>query len=211
MRLGTYYRVRLLHRLGHHRLGGRILDVGGLDGLWASSLQGAERYVIDLAPSAAYPDVHYVRGDALRLPFRDDAFDVVFGLDVLEHVADEDCLVAEAVRVLRPRGRLILTAPSRSIRVFPKLAQGWVNRRWGHDRVPGFDRKYLEALLNSHRFTQIRILPVAMKALRWTYLPLAALWRVPGPLGRWMTDLAAAWDAGHLEGEEGGLLVEATL
>jgi SAM-dependent methyltransferase len=211
MRLGSYYRVRLLKRLGHDKLRGRILDVGGFDGLWASSLREAERYVVDIAPSPAYPHVHYVRGDALLLPFRDHVFDAVFALDVMEHVSDEDCLLAEAARVLRPQGRLILTAPSDSIHVFPRFAQGWVNRRWGHDRLSGFEPTHLETLLESHRFSRVRIVPIAMKALRWTYLPLAALWRVPGPMGRRMTDLAAAWDAQHLEGEEGGLLVEAIL
>jgi SAM-dependent methyltransferase len=211
MRLGTFYRARLLRRLGYDRMGGRILDVGGFDGLWAASVDGAERYVIDLAPVAAHARVHYVRGDALRLPFRDNSFEGVFALDVLEHVADEDYLVAEAVRVLRPGGRLILTVPSRSIHVFPKSAQGWVNRRWKHDRVSGFDRADVEGFLDNQRFTQVRIVPIAMRALLSTYLPLAALWRVSGPVGRWATDLAAAWDARHLEGEEGGLLVEATL
>jgi SAM-dependent methyltransferase len=52
-----------------------------------------------------------VRGDAHRLPFPDGAFDVVIASEILEHIPDDSAAIAEAVRVLRPGGRLAVTVP----------------------------------------------------------------------------------------------------
>jgi len=62
---------------------------------------------------ARYPRVAYVQGDALALPFEDDAFDVVFSNAVIEHVGGRDAqrrFVAEALRVGR---RVFITTPNR--------------------------------------------------------------------------------------------------
>jgi SAM-dependent methyltransferase len=45
-------------------------------------------------------------GDAERLPFPDHAFDVVYSWGVLHHTPDMERAVAEALRVLRPGGRI---------------------------------------------------------------------------------------------------------
>jgi hypothetical protein len=55
-----------------------------------------------------------VRGDALKLPFRDDAFDYVFSNAVIEHVGDtshQETFVEESLRVAR-RG-VVHTTPNR--------------------------------------------------------------------------------------------------
>lgn len=46
------------------------------------------------------------------LPYRDDSFDVVTCLDVIEHIEDDRQAVAELARVLRPGGLLVLTVPA---------------------------------------------------------------------------------------------------
>ncbi|HEY6548236.1 MAG TPA: methyltransferase domain-containing protein [Vicinamibacteria bacterium] len=50
-------------------------------------------------------------GDALCLPLRSEAVDVVLGLDVLHHLARPAAFFAETARVLRPGGRLALVEP----------------------------------------------------------------------------------------------------
>lgn len=52
-----------------------------------------------------------VRGDALRLPFRDAAVDVVVCSEALEHLPDPFGALAEIARVLKPGGRTLLTVP----------------------------------------------------------------------------------------------------
>ena len=49
-----------------------------------------------------------LRADVHRLPLADACADVVVAGEVLEHVRDTDTVLAEAVRVLRPGGTLVL-------------------------------------------------------------------------------------------------------
>ncbi|MCY0928263.1 class I SAM-dependent methyltransferase [Streptomyces sp. H27-H1] len=49
-----------------------------------------------------------VRADVPELPFEDESFDVVAAGQCLEHVPDPYGVVAEACRVLRPGGTLII-------------------------------------------------------------------------------------------------------
>ncbi|MCU0722496.1 MAG: class I SAM-dependent methyltransferase [Planctomycetes bacterium] len=84
-----------------------------------------------------------VKGDGVRLPFRDGAFDVVVCCQVLEHFDDPDAALREARRVLAAGGTFLLSLP-----VFPPgaaaaagiLVRGlravpWIRRRWrGHVR-----------------------------------------------------------------------------
>ena len=61
-----------------------------------------------------YPGTRYLRADALRLPFRDRAFDLVHSSAVLEHVGSFDnqaSMILESLRVAR-RG-ICLTTPNR--------------------------------------------------------------------------------------------------
>src|SRR6202034_4088441 len=52
--------------------------------------------------------VSFVAGDALRLPFADQAFDAVTISFGLRNVADPDAALAEMLRVTRPGGRLVV-------------------------------------------------------------------------------------------------------
>jgi SAM-dependent methyltransferase len=52
-----------------------------------------------------------LRGDALRLPFPDAAFDRVVAAEVLEHLPDDRAAVVELARVLRPGGTMAVTVP----------------------------------------------------------------------------------------------------
>jgi demethylmenaquinone methyltransferase/2-methoxy-6-polyprenyl-1,4-benzoquinol methylase len=54
------------------------------------------------------PGLSFVAGDALALPFRDGAFDVVTISFGLRNVADTGQALAELLRVTRPGGRLVV-------------------------------------------------------------------------------------------------------
>jgi 2-polyprenyl-6-hydroxyphenyl methylase / 3-demethylubiquinone-9 3-methyltransferase len=96
------------------REGSLLIDLACGGGLLAPHVVGhGYRHVgLDLSaralPQAAAHGVVPVRGDVLRLPFADAVADVVVAGEILEHVPEPDRLVAEACRVLRPGGTLVL-------------------------------------------------------------------------------------------------------
>ncbi|HLV80292.1 MAG TPA: methyltransferase domain-containing protein, partial [Chthonomonadaceae bacterium] len=53
------------------------------------------------------PNLRFLRGDAHRLPFPDNRFDVVYCRYVLEHVRDPLRVLQEMRRVLKPGGRAL--------------------------------------------------------------------------------------------------------
>ena len=96
------------------RPGSLLLDLACGGGLLAPHVAGkGHRHVgLDLSPTALPQardhGVLPVRGDVMRLPFRDEVADVVVAGEILEHVPDPPALVTEACRVLRPGGTLVL-------------------------------------------------------------------------------------------------------
>jgi ubiquinone/menaquinone biosynthesis C-methylase UbiE len=100
----------------------RVLDVGCGTGYalrqLANRLPAAIEFAgIDPAPemvriataSAADERLRFLGGAAERLPFDDDAFDLVISTTSFDHWTDQQGGLTECARVLVPGGRLILT------------------------------------------------------------------------------------------------------
>ena len=99
--------------------GEHVLDIGSGPGFLAGEMAeevGADGRVHGIDPSDSMlaiarrseTPVDYGRGDALTLPFGDEQFDVVVSTQVYEYVDDIEGALAEARRVLRPGGRLLV-------------------------------------------------------------------------------------------------------
>jgi SAM-dependent methyltransferase len=96
----------------------RILDVGcgtGANLQMLSEFGNAEG--VDVSPEAldfcrARGLAKVKQGAAESLPFEDAAFDLVTGLDVVEHLDDDVAGLSEMRRVLRPDGRAVLFVPA---------------------------------------------------------------------------------------------------
>jgi demethylmenaquinone methyltransferase/2-methoxy-6-polyprenyl-1,4-benzoquinol methylase len=88
----------------------RVLDVGGGTGRAARELPDA--VVVDASPGmlsrARERGLECVRGDAARLPVRDASVDAVLIVDALHHFPAVRDALAEAARVLRPGGALVV-------------------------------------------------------------------------------------------------------
>lgn len=69
-----------------------------------------------------------VIGDAARLPFDDDSFDVVSCIEVLEHLFEPQRAATEILRVLKPGGVLIATVPN--IAYWRRRAELAIFGRW---------------------------------------------------------------------------------
>jgi len=68
--------------------------------------------------------------DARRIPFRSE-FDVVCMFDVLEHIEDDDLVLREAGRALRPHGGMLLTVPQHMFLWGPADVAAFHKRRYG--------------------------------------------------------------------------------
>jgi SAM-dependent methyltransferase len=111
------------------KVGGRVLDAGCGGGGTALSLAEESALAVGLDLEARFAgsgtrlatekgivNAAFVQGDAVRLPFRDGVFDLVFSHSVIEHVTTADGYLSECRRVLRPGGVLYLsTAPTLSL------------------------------------------------------------------------------------------------
>lgn len=93
---------------------GVLLDVGCGSKPFARHFEGrVSRYLgTDLASSAYFDGVRpeiFARAEAL--PVRTASVDTLLGLSMMDHIAEPDVMLAEAHRVLRPGGTLLLEFP----------------------------------------------------------------------------------------------------
>ena len=109
------YRVmeRVLEYAAARYARGRLLDVGCGSKPWRGLFAGHvdEHVGIDFVPSERDPDAVDIIAGAYDIPLPDEQADTVLMTSVLEHLEEPERGVAEAFRLLRPGGHLILTAP----------------------------------------------------------------------------------------------------
>jgi 2-polyprenyl-6-hydroxyphenyl methylase/3-demethylubiquinone-9 3-methyltransferase len=184
-------RARLVPRA--MRADALLLDVACGGGLLAPHVREAGyRHVgVDVSPTAVRVardhGVGVVHADALRLPFRDGTFDVVVAGEVLEHVADHEGAVAEACRVLRVGGTLVIDTIAAtwwgrflSVTVGERIPAGPPRRL--HDPALFVDRDRLQDAAARHgvplRLNGLRLHPVDY--LGWLLRRRDSVRMVPG-------------------------------
>jgi SAM-dependent methyltransferase len=135
--LDTYVLYDFIERSGASMpAGARVLDAGAGDGRYRAEFAHTRYIGVDLAIGDAAVD--YSGLDAIctltGLPFAHGGFDAVLCTQVLEHVAEPLQVLQEICRVLRPGGRLFLSAP-----------QSWHQHQKPHDyyRYTSFGLRYL--------------------------------------------------------------------
>lgn len=165
---GLFYRekMRAIHRIAPEQLaqGGRrprILDIGGgRSGLAWLLYPDAEVVTVDIDPALggqgpAAGHTRFVCCDARRLPFPPGTFDAVTMFDVLEHIPDDRQAAAEAMRVTRPGGVILVSTPTAAWRypyysVFKALCppESELMAGWGHVRR-GYEARQLQDLFGA--------------------------------------------------------------
>jgi ubiquinone/menaquinone biosynthesis C-methylase UbiE len=114
-------RIVLPWALQDQQLAGEVLEIGGGSGAMAEQLLAThprvrmtvtdyDEVMVSAARArlARFADrLRVQQADATRLPFPDGSFGTVLSFIMFHHVVDWEAAVDEAVRVLRPGGRLI--------------------------------------------------------------------------------------------------------
>ena len=103
----------------------------------------------DLARRRRIANVTWKRGELERLPLRDRAFDVALLSQALHHAEHPDRALAEAHRILRPGGRLLVLD-------LREHDQTWVRKTLG-DRWLGFSDAALQRLIEGAGFTDVSV------------------------------------------------------
>ncbi len=150
--------------------GNRLLDVGCGDGSFALNIKNkfCKIYGAEISKEAAFiarkQNVSTSVMDLnLSLSYKNNAFDAVTCLDVIEHLLDPGSVIDEMYRVLQPCGQLVLTTPNiRNFRNLYKLIfKGMFPHTttdtfvWGGGHLHYFTRKDIYTLLNKAGFKKI--------------------------------------------------------
>jgi SAM-dependent methyltransferase len=170
--------IAALERASRHARG-VLLDVGCGSKPFAGQFAGrVSRYLgADLRASAYLDGVRpelFARAEAL--PVRSGSIDTLLGLSMMDHIAEPDAMLAEAHRVLRPGGTLLLE--------FPQLVPL-------HDEPDYFryTRSGVRWLLERGGFEPIEILPMGGLMTRVGMDAIAALNRINRGPARVLTEL----------------------
>ncbi|HZS15067.1 MAG TPA: class I SAM-dependent methyltransferase [Candidatus Dormibacteraeota bacterium] len=116
--------------------GGTLLDVGGGTGNYAVPMRadGWDVVVVDRSAAmlarAAAKNLTAVRGDALHLPFAGGAVAAAMLVAMLHHCGDPQRALSEAMRVVRPGGRVAVMAWARE-----DIAESWTASYWPSSRA----------------------------------------------------------------------------
>ena len=84
-----------------------------------------------------YPKLKFIVSDLEKIPLRNESFDLTYSAYVLEHLANPEKVIAEAIRITKPDGHIVFVAPnfgapnraspvSKETRI-PKLILGFVH------------------------------------------------------------------------------------
>jgi SAM-dependent methyltransferase len=142
------------------RKGERILDVGcGTSGI-AGFEPDADITGLDRVDRPGYPGRHFVRGDALELPFGDGSFEIAYSNSLIEHLDPADRpRFAEEIR--RVAGRYWMQTPNRYFPIEPHvLLPGYqflpeaAQRRLWRIGMPGGEYEPIE-LLNASELRRL--------------------------------------------------------
>jgi ubiquinone/menaquinone biosynthesis C-methylase UbiE len=102
----------------------RILDVGGTEAYWRMNklIDGGKIFITLLnlnAMDVSLPNCVSVAGDALKLDFGDNSFDVIFSNSVIEHVGSYENQARMATEVCRVGKRYFVQTPNKYFVIEP--------------------------------------------------------------------------------------------
>jgi len=143
----------LLDLASRHK-NGTFLEVGSGTGYWLNLLKQTTDKLFGLDYSLGMiqqakgqpAPLKLLRGSGVRLPYRDNTFDLLYSVDAIHHFGDHQTFVADAFRVLKPGG------------TFATI---------GHDPHAGTNNWYAYDYFDSVYDTDLRRYPSGSSLLKW--------------------------------------------
>jgi 2-polyprenyl-3-methyl-5-hydroxy-6-metoxy-1,4-benzoquinol methylase len=146
-----------------------ILDIGCHDGTFLSFVKNRENNFFGLEANEwgvkesqrkGINATKYFFNDADKLPYADNFFDVAVAGEIIEHIFDTDFFLEEIGRVLKPKGKIIMSTPniaSLGRRIFLLLGRDPMieispNEPESVGHIRYFTKKSLGRLLRKHNF-----------------------------------------------------------
>ncbi len=150
----------LVNRYANGANGQTVLEIGCGTGATMKELESRGLIVgMDISPLALghcrEKGIDTVcAADAARLPYRDEQFDLVISVDVLEHLDDDVSALHEIRRVCKPGGVIIFTVPAFKFLWSRRDDMAHHLRRY---RLPEVKKKVQQAGLQIRRATYINL------------------------------------------------------
>jgi SAM-dependent methyltransferase len=110
----------------------------------------------DMAKRRRLTNVEWKRGELERLPLKEASVDVALLSQVLHHASSPEKALAEAARIVKPGGRVLLLE-------LRGHQEQWVRERLG-DKWLGFDDEQLQTLLKEAGLTDVKVTVGARRA-----------------------------------------------
>ena len=109
--IGSYIRWTYVNKYLPKLAGGLLLDVGAgqCDYKPLVESKGYTYEGIDIDEQSPAK-----KGSILDIPYKDNTFDVLICIDVLEHIKDHEKAISELYRVLREGGLLLIHVPNKN-------------------------------------------------------------------------------------------------
>lgn len=210
MRLGTYYRAQILKHFKIEATGENVLDVGAYDSYWLSTQKAKDKYALDMEVNKLYKNIHYIEVSALKIPFKSNYFDQVFAFDVLEHIEEgkETKFLSELIRVCKKNGEIILSTPSKFIRVFPAFMTNYISHKWGHDKCNGYSKKEFKIMFSAFNNIDYQIYDNNAPFYRLLFIIVRSLWFISQNLTKRIVNGIAWLDSRYKRGNIGFYIVE---
>jgi ubiquinone/menaquinone biosynthesis C-methylase UbiE len=136
-----------------------ILDIGCGDGVLLhliskktkAQLSGVDLDSDSLKFAKSKLKANFIKSSADKLPFKPSSFNLVIASEIIEHLGKPEKMLSEIKRVLKPKGKVIITTP---VKLFKKPEDSMHVQEFSTDELNNLLNKYFSrvSITSSHPY-----------------------------------------------------------